>query len=249
MDAAAGLSKTFRKIHQTDSAFFYSDLYHQFRDTLAGQLNQSRLNVINTKIDYENIQESLRKSEEVILHQRKVRNLLIAGGLLVIIIILLLYNRSSIRQQHRTQLSEERSLRAEQEAADARDKLSLFRQHIIEKIALLQKERTTITHPENAPEEDLSTYVLLREEDWTRFKQSFTKAYPHFFHLLRAAIPNITPAQERLSALIYLKLDNTQAGACLGISPDSVARSKRRLRQVLGLGSDALLEEYILNIK
>ena len=102
---------------------------------------------------------------------------------------------------------------------------------------------------ETEASEQLRSYSLLTEEDWEKFREQFSKAYPAFFHNLRQRMENLTPAMERLAALMFLKLTNYQIAGTLGISKDSVARSKRRLRSALNLDSDQLLEEQIASLE
>lgn len=248
MQAAAGLAKVFRETSAADSAFYYYDQYHRLQDTLTALLGRSQLNVARARIDYDNTQDSLRDYQDKLATQRRLRNGLVAGTALLIVIAALLYNRSRLRQRHQAQLNEERRLHAEEEAAEARDKLQLLRRHIVEKMELVQAIEQQPLHTDTEMPPQLLAPVILTEADWTSFKTAFTKAWPAFFPALRKAITDISPAQERLSALMYLRLDNTQAAGCLGIGRDSVARSKRRLREKLNLPSEAALEEYIYSL-
>ena len=51
-----------------------------------------------------------------------------------------------------------------------------------------------------------------------------------------------------MAALTRLQLTSKQMASMLGISVDSVHKTRQRLRQRLQLGSDINLEEYVSNI-
>jgi DNA-binding CsgD family transcriptional regulator len=59
---------------------------------------------------------------------------------------------------------------------------------------------------------------------------------------LKAHFADLSPAEERLLALSKLQLDTRQMSRVLGIAPDSIRKTKYRLRKKLGLhGSSPLL--------
>ena len=93
--------------------------------------------------------------------------------------------------------------------------------------------------------EKLSQYLLLTEDQWEMFRVEFSDAYPEFFKKLRLSLPQVTPAEERLSALIYLKINNYQIANMLGIERDSVFRARRRLRQRLNLPENQTLDDHL----
>ncbi len=96
--------------------------------------------------------------------------------------------------------------------------------------------------------ERLSQFVLVSEEEWERFRTEFSNAYPEFFTQLRQRLSQITPAEERLSVLIYLRINNYQMAKMLGIERDSVFRARRRLSKRLDLPENISLDDYLHNI-
>lgn len=73
----------------------------------------------------------------------------------------------------------------------------------------------------------------------------FDKVYPGFLQRLREMAPDITLAEQRMAALIRLKLDNHQIATMLGISADSVGKSRHRLCSRLAIAENAELEEVL----
>jgi DNA-binding CsgD family transcriptional regulator len=91
---------------------------------------------------------------------------------------------------------------------------------------------------------ELSQHTILTEEDWEKFKNMFEKVYPGFFHGLKQKSIDITIAELRMAALCKLKIPAKEAANLLGISPNSVNKTRQRLRSRLGLDPEANLEAY-----
>ena len=61
-------------------------------------------------------------------------------------------------------------------------------------------------------------------------------------------MPDITIAEQRMAALIRLHLTTRQMASLLGISPNSVNKTKQRLRQRFNLPADLNVEEFIIKL-
>ena len=90
----------------------------------------------------------------------------------------------------------------------------------------------------------LSNLTILTEQDWDQFKELFEKMYPMFFQRLKTSAPDITVAEQRMAALTRLQLTTRQMASMQGISPDSVHKTRQRLRQRMGVSNDTNLEEF-----
>lgn len=86
---------------------------------------------------------------------------------------------------------------------------------------------------------------IVTDEDWERFKVTFQEVYPTFFASLRYRFPAITASELRLSAMIKMNLSLKEAADMQGIAPDSVKKSRYRLKKRLGLVDEESLEEFI----
>ncbi|HMR91029.1 MAG TPA: hypothetical protein PKC69_01895 [Chitinophagaceae bacterium] len=249
LEATKGMADIYRKTGKADSAFYYYDLYRAFEYELDERLDASRLSAINARIDSENLQEHLTQSRAALSRSRSVLQLTIAGSILLLTILLLLYNRYRLKNRHRLELIHRKKELAEAEIANAQKQIAGFMEHIIEKnnlIASLEVQlRGTQEEEQNRlAMEKLSRYMLVSEDEWEKFRNEFSKAYPAFFTRLRQQFPTITPAEERLSALLYLRLNNFQITKMLGIERESVSRARRRLKHRLGLAENETLEDY-----
>jgi len=247
IESADRMSAIYRQTGPTDSAFHYYDVWHRYREMQREANKNSAFSVIKAQIAFDNLQHSLILTQSVANREKSIRNAILAGIVLLTIIALLLYNRKTTRAQYRLREMELKHASARRDVLEAREKIAVFTRNIIEKNDLINSLQQQLSSREMETEasEQLRSYSLLTEEDWEKFREQFSKAYPAFFHNLRQRMQNLTPAMERLAALMFLKLTNYQIANTLGISKDSVARSKRRLRTGLNLASDQLLEEEI----
>ena len=98
---------------------------------------------------------------------------------------------------------------------------------LVEQINLHAKTREQIL----TEREQLNNLVILTEDDWKVFKDLFTEVWPDFFHQLHLKYPYMSQAEIRLLALWKLKLSSREMANMIGISLDSLRKSRYRLRK------------------
>lgn len=118
----------------------------------------------------------------------------------------------------------------------------------------LLKRHDLIKDPIQVTEKDLFekliNSVLLTESNWVDFRETFQELYPRFFTSLKLKQPDLTEGEKRLAVLIKLKFKNKEMGRMLGISTNSIVKSRYRLKKKLVIltQSDFLLDEYIQSV-
>jgi ATP/maltotriose-dependent transcriptional regulator MalT len=166
--------------------------------------------------------------------------------LLVSGILFLLWTRQ------KNKLKEERLLKEKQlaEAASksANERLQTFTQHIIEKNELIEQLQQQLQIQNHQVNEELLKQTILTDDDWRRFREMFTQVHPAFFKNIQQIAPDITAAELRMAAVIKLGLGNKYIASMLGVSGDTVRKSKFRLRQRLQLDEDKGLEDFIMQL-
>ncbi|MGN7783706.1 helix-turn-helix transcriptional regulator [Niabella sp. 22666] len=248
ISSAALLANIYRVQRNIDSAFYYYELENQYKQREEEELKKSELSVVKAQIAFDNLQHSLILAQASVSREKSLRNAILVTILLLIIIVLLLYNKKRTRDQTRLREARDQHARAEQQVADARDRIAVFTRHLIDKNNLIDSLRIQLDQSKDLTHEvteKLLAEPLLTEAGWENFRQEFSKAYPVFFQQLRERCEGLTPAMERLAALIFLQLNNYQIANALGIGKESVARSKRRLRTILKLAADESLEDHV----
>lgn len=250
--AAVGIAGIYKTTGAIDSAFLYTNLFHLYTDSLNAFVSRSNLRAVKAKMAFDEMQNDLEKANSAIKQERMTRNFILAGILLLVVIALLLYNRKRLKEKYEAEILKRKHQAAEQEMKLAKEEIDTFARHIVEKNNLIKalqfelaSDASGINRADECVIESLTKYILVTDEEWEKFRKEFVLAYPGFFSALTICIEKITPAEVRLSALIYLQLDNYQIANTLGISKESVTRSKRRLKQRFNLSADANLEEYV----
>lgn len=249
-DAAQYISLIHRRRNNISEAFYYNDLYHSYQDSLRELNKKGAFSVIQAQLAFDNLQHSLAISQSVALQQRQKQQLILTSISLLLVITGLLYNRKRIKDRAKLEKIASDYQNAQAEIDQARERIRFFTQLIVEKNNLIQGLETH-NKWETPPAElknQLLSNAIITETEWEKFRGEFTKAFPHFFLRMHQNAPNITPAMERLAALIFLGLNNYQIANTLGISKDSVTRSKHRLRNLLYLTHEKTLESYLFDL-
>jgi DNA-binding CsgD family transcriptional regulator len=246
-------SQIFKALGDDDSAYYYSRKYTLLHDSLEKKIYQSSISISQLRLNNEKNRYSIQRLEMEKTDQLQKRNYIIALIILVGAIVLLLINRQRQKLKLKAQIVDQEKRRIETEMESAREKLKIFRQSIVEKTSLISKLQQQVENKISTKEgekliEELSHQTILTEEDWLKFKSLFSTIYPDFFEKMNQQVSNITQAEQRMAALTRLHLTTKQMAAILGISPNSVIKSKQRLRQRFNLQTDQHVEEFITSL-
>ena len=253
-------TQIFREMGNYDSAFYYNNLWSRINDSLERVLATSSLAISKAKLNDETSRYNIQNLNKERRSQLLLRNIIIASIVIFSLIIVLAVNRQRLKEKLKTEKAEQEKLRMQQEkllmereAASAKDQLKMFTANIIEKTNLIEKLESQIKGKEATTEQhvimtELSQQTILTEEDWNKFKSLFEKIYPGFFINLKEKFPDITLAEQRMAALTRLQLTPKQMASMLGISVDSVHKTRQRLRQRLRINPESSLEETMINI-
>jgi ligand-binding sensor domain-containing protein len=171
----------------------------------------------------------------------------------------LIMREEEITAQNDELFVQREALSAQNEALQESKKhqLELYTQSIIEKSAIIERisgELEVYKSKSSTEQEQIEKFNailnanILTEEDWDHFRKTFTDVYPNFFASLRFRFPDITNSELRLSALIKLNLSLKESGSMLGISAESVKKSRYRLKKKFALTEDESLEEFVKKI-
>ncbi len=244
------LSGAFTALGQPDSANIYLQQYLHLHDSIEVVLTKSAADIVQMRMNNINQVQTIKNLNREKRHIAVTRNFTILVVLLIGVIGYLWLNRLRLKMQIRQREALEGKRIAEAEAQKAFEQLEIFRQILLEKNAIIEKFQTADQSDENDEEHirrlsELSHHLILNEDDWSRFKVLFDSVYPGFFLSLRNKVPDITQAEQRMAALSKLKLTAREAANLLGVSPNTVYTTRRRLRQRLGLEQDADLDPYL----
>lgn len=104
-----------------------------------------------------------------------------------------------------------------------------------------EKEREEIS-------DKLKKYSILTEDHWNEFRHLFGKVHKGFFETLKQKFPQLTQSEIRLLALLKLSLSKKEMAEMLGISPDSIKKTRQRIQTKINLPEDKHLEDIVTSI-
>lgn len=248
---SGSIADAYYKLNNIDSAFYYQERAHEEQLVYEKSISERNFELITANLNFEEARNNLEISHQRLKTEKTLRNGILAGTVLLGIISLLVLNQRRLRTAYKHRMLVQEKALAEERAEEARKNIALFKKNMAEKERLIETLRNNTEQEKQHTkdiQEKLLGYALVTEEEWLKFKDDFAKAYPVFLSGLRKIIDAPSPAEERLSCLISLNLSNAQIAGMLGIGTDSVARSKRRLKNRIALPDHVSLEEYICNL-
>ena len=240
-------AEVFKSLNHTDSFYYYNTKFMGLHDSLQVVALNSNIKILKARLANDRnarVIASLQREKRL---EEQRRNFLIVLIILITIIALLYVNRLRTRHHYREQLAQERKNAAE---AFAREQLTSFTQNLLEKTKMVEELQQKLNARAASAErqellDNIASLTILTEEDWDRFRSLFEQFHPGFFISMRERVPDISPAELRMAALTRLRLTTNQIASILGISVNSVYKTRQRLRSRLGLDGEANIEEII----
>ena len=253
-------SKAWDKRGDAVRSLDYLKAANTIKDSIDRRARLSKNTSILQMFEAEQANNRLRVLEEEKQVAEMLQYLYISLGVLLAIVIGLLYSRQlrerKIQKQKESLLYLEKKM-AEGELQSSREQLEEYVHRLRQKAQLLdeaQHEMKLMRQQHPIPVEDeqavlhkLRFTTILTEEDWTRFKILFEKVHAGFFIKLKAAYPDLTPAEIRLCSLVKLGFNSHEMAAMTGISSMSIKKNRQRLRKKIHLSKEEKLEDLFLD--
>jgi tetratricopeptide (TPR) repeat protein len=233
------LSICYAGLKQFDKSLIYYKEYQHLDDSTKKTIATERSDYLMAKANFEKEQLDFRTLKTKRATDIRLRNAGIIGLALLSGIIIWWLNR--------------KRRKARQDQRTAEQQLKLFTQNIINKDHQIESLQGELQMQSNNSEkaakvEELSQQIILTEEDWQRFQFLFNKSYPGFLQRLKEKFAGITEAEIRMACLIKIHLNTKQIAAMQGISPDSVHKTRHRLRQRFSTATTTELEAILASV-
>ncbi|OPB95150.1 hypothetical protein BAS10_12340 [Elizabethkingia meningoseptica] len=222
--------------------FFYTITHYQLKDGKPPNIKE--------QVNEKNIQiEKLKKERTFFI----VIIFVALVGLMLIIFSL--FSRQTIKQKLLVELEEKARLEAKQ-------KFLLMQQEHLRRKALaaslhLDHKNTFINEITEIIKgrKDLDFQKILKEEhivdkDFSMIQSIIQEVHPNFFKRLHEVSKSKLSNQDlRYAAYIYLNMTNYQMASLFKVAPDTIRKTKYRLKQKIGLGKDQDLQVFIQNLE
>lgn len=238
----SGLSDIYDLMNDSEKSLFYLKQYELLEDSLVGiDINNEIAALEINQLEANQKLEIEAKEDELNNTKRKYSKwlwIVSIGGLLLGTFLLIVYlNRK--RQVYLLKKNKEKLLTLTKELEAKNSKLLSDIQNL--------KPNESKNQSINSLEQEVNPFnmSILTDKDWQLFKESFEKSHPNLIQNIRSQYPNISEAEERLFLLLKLKLSRREIANILGILPDTVKKTRSRLRKRLQLETGSNLDEFI----
>ncbi len=263
------LSVLYERTSQPIKALEFYKQYAASRDSVFNVTKSNQIAEMQTKYEVEKKEKelSILKQEKQIAAYKAY--FLISTLIFVFLLGILLINRQRIKikkqkeahelEQKLVQNELERNklekLNLENDLLLKQEKLVSSTNLIKEKTRLLDKMQQEMEEMKDknqgteqaAAEHLFKTFKenIAPEQYWEEFITNFNLVYKEFFQNLTVKFPDLTRSELKHCALIKCNLGNKEIANVLHISPDSVKKSRNRMRKKLKLEADDNLTKYI----
>ncbi len=266
------LSQIYEKKSDFTKAFYFLKKYNSLNDSLVSLEKTQIIEELEIKYNVEKKDLEIEKNKSLISNLeseneiRKIKNSLLIFLIITIIIIsLLLFRFIRIKNKRRTdkllyekQILEKDVKFSELELKKAIDEINSQAYLILEKNILISKIKEELdsikdykSSGQDAQIEKMSELLsskLVTEDSWLEFKKRFDHVYPDFNAKINLSFGKLSPTETRLACLTKLKISNKDIAAMLGISAESVLKSRYRLKKKLNLNEEEQLDDVILSL-
>ncbi|MFS4447471.1 tetratricopeptide repeat protein [Maribacter sp. 2307UL18-2] len=226
--------------------------------------SKERLKQIN---ELQTLYETERKEAEIGLQAEEIKTLntqaevdrltkgLYAGGMFTFIVVSGLLFFGFRQRIKRNRLAREKEIAIyKQELAHKKKELASQTLHLVQKNTFIQELMKNLEGIKNSPDKFKMEYrrivMLLKKEnasdkDWEVFKTYFSEVHNDFDQKLKTIYADISEKEIRLAAFLRMNLTTKEIAATLNVLPDSILKSKYRLKKKLGLSKETDFSSFL----
>lgn len=258
------LSESYALLKNYEKAYEYKMLHFNLYDSINKQNNLDKINKL--EIQY----QTAKKEAAIALQEEEIKTLnskaksdqltkiLYSTGMFSFIAIAgLLYFGFKQRIKKNKIAREKKEEIYKQEIAFKQKELASQTLHLVQKNTFLQELKENLENLKSSPEKfklEFRRIVLLLkkessgEKDWEVFKSYFSEVHDNFDHKIKAVYKNITEKELRLASFIKMNLSTKEIATMLNVLPDSVLKSKYRLKKKLTVNKETDLYQFLMNL-
>jgi DNA-binding CsgD family transcriptional regulator len=229
-------------------AYTYIDSSKILQDSITKKNNS----VVYARIE-ENIQMEKYLADKKLMEVENNRLVLVRNFITILLVLVVIIAVQFILRMHAKRKKEKQLMDV------AKDQLAFYIENLRSKNELIDEFQKEIERLNELPgymlqkEKDemsakLKEYTILTETHWNEFRHLFEKVHTGFFEKLKIRYGNLTQAEIRLLALLRLNLSKREIAEMLGISPDSVKKTRQRIHHKIELPENKQLEDIVLTI-
>ncbi|WP_299886713.1 tetratricopeptide repeat protein [uncultured Lacinutrix sp.] len=255
------LSESYELLKNYKKAFEYRDLHFKLYDSINKQNNIEKINQL--EIQYQTAKKeaalALQKEEIKTLNEKSksdslTKTLYGIGMFSFLSIATLLYFAFKQRIKKNKIAREKQEEIYKQEIAFKKKELASQTLHLVQKSTFIQELKSNLEKIKQSPDlfkiEFKRLIMLLKKEnaedkDWQVFKTYFSEVHNNFDNKIKAIATDVSEKEIRLASFLRMNLSTKEIASMLNVLPDSVLKSKYRLKKKLQLEKEADLTEFL----
>ncbi|AWK06392.1 hypothetical protein HYN56_20040 [Flavobacterium crocinum] len=226
-------------------------------DSLKNEDGDLAINQANWIIEKNKYQQHIDEAKKIIKYETTLKKfyliifiMFFSTALIIFIHFRKKYKNKHLKYEQKVKALELEKLKAEQQLNEVHQDLKSQINYLKEKNNQIKKLKTVIENITNSSssylekkEGKLNALLeshLMTDDNWNVFKQEFQKEYPRFYSQLQENFPEMNEFNERILLLQKLDFSNNETAELLGITSDTVKKTKQHLRKKLGNQYDSL---------
>lgn len=235
--------------------------YQKLNDSLYSLKKTQQIEELKT------IYETEKKETEIALQEKEIKTLnqeveisnlrkgLYAGGMISFVALSgLLYFGFKQREKKNRIAREKQDAIYKQEIAFKKKELASETLHLVQKNTFINELKENLERIKQSPElfkvEFRRLVMLLKKEsaedkDWEVFKSYFSEVHNNFDNKLKAIHEDISEKEMRLASFLRMNLSTKEIASMLNVLPESVLKSKYRLKKKLKLDKEIDLNHFL----
>ncbi len=260
-DAYLNRSALYNKLGDFPGAFEDYKEFKKLNDSIFNKERSQKLEEL--KIIY----ETEKKESEIALQEEEINTLnekaradklkkgLYAGGMasaLAFLALAVFGFRQRIKKNRIAREKQEEIYR--QEIEHKKKELTSQTLHLVQKNTFIQELKENLENLKSSPDKFKTEFrrivMLLKKEnasdkDWEVFKTYFADVHNDFDQKLKTLYSDISEKEIRLAAFLRMNLTTKEIAATLNVLPDSILKSKYRLKKKLNLDKETDLTGFL----
>lgn len=253
-------SEAFEMLGQSNNSLQSFKKFKSLSDTILNKEKVQKIEELRILHDTEQKEAALALQKEEIntLNEKtKVERLnksIFAGGMGTFVMVSGLLFFGFRQRMKKNRIEQEKQIALyEKEIEYKKKELASQTLHLVQKNVFIQELKENLENLKDSPEKFKMEFrriaTLLKKENasdknWETFKSYFVDVHKNFDDKLRQ-YGDITENEIRLAAFLRMNLTTKEIAAILNVMPDSIFKSKYRLKKKLGLAKETDLGDFL----
>ena len=261
LDGYSLITKYYERNKDYKNALKYKKKFAIVKDSIFNKESNDKINELHLKFETEKKEAAIALQEEEIKtlnaqakNDKLTKTLYGIGMFSFLTIAALLYFGFKLRMKKNKIERERQEEIFKREIEFKKKELTSQTLHLVQKNTFIQELKDNLEKIKKSPElfkvEFRRLVMLLKKEsaedkDWEVFKSYFSEVHNDFDNKIKAIAEDISEKEIRLASFLRMNLTTKEIASMLNVLPDSVLKSKYRLKKKLSLNKEQDLNEYL----